>query len=164
MSDKARKIAEEVDLLHAGGPGTKALAPDYSLVGFAGEERICELLGVPFAPEVNGNDGGRDIVVEIDGRDHVIDVKTSRRPHLGMLVKRPAKADLFVFVSYPDLAVWGWCPRASVIKARLVDKGHGVLSYEVPNSWLEPFSDLVIRVRTPGLGGTSSPDRSPRAG
>ncbi len=144
MSDLA-EAAEMINALHEGSQATRALAKDYRLVGLAGEAKLAELLGIEFEVKLNGGDGGRDLMVKVQGRSFSIDVKTSRRPELGLLVAKPARADIYVLMSFPELVCWGWQWRSLVERCPVVDKGHNVPSYDVPFP-LRDLLDLQVRI------------------
>jgi hypothetical protein len=104
-----RDIAEEINLLHKDSPGTHDLAPDYRYIGLAGQQAAARLLGVTTDLSVGGGDGGKDMFVWVDGVRYKVDAKTSRLPHLGMLVEvAKARADIYMFMSWPELECWGW--------------------------------------------------------
>lgn len=146
-----KRFAEKVNRLHRGSPSTKELAPDYRLVGFAGEKCVVEALGGTWIPELNGGDKGRDIVVQdrFTSQTYSVDVKTSRLPHLGMLVGLPVRADIYVFVQFPDLCVVGWNWASVVKQFPVVDKGHGIKSHNVPVGALRTLQELIDNVYVP---------------
>ena len=142
--DRLRAVADEINRLHAGAPGTKALADDYRYVGLCGEAYVADLLGLEYRVEVNGSDGGKDLVLPIGRRAYKVDVKTARKWRLGMLAKLPLRADIYVFVAFEEaMSVVGWQWKKIVAQAPVVDKGHGIRSHEVPNSWLRDFKELL---------------------
>jgi hypothetical protein len=141
-----RTIAEAINRRHDGSLGTRALAPDYRLVGLTGEVELARLISADPDLAVHGGDGGKDNYVWAAGRRYKVDAKTSRLPHLGMLVALPARADIYVFFGYPEMECWGWNWRAVVERASVVDKGHNLPSYDVPVGWLRDINELLRRI------------------
>lgn len=143
-----RKIAARINQWHEGSPNTRELASDYRLVGLAGEVELARLLGRNPDLRVHGGDGGKDNFIWVNGRRFKVDAKTSRLPHLGMLVEAdpPPRADVYVFFDFPDLSCWGWTWRAIVVKCPVVDKGHDLPSHEVPNKLLRDINKLLHRI------------------
>lgn len=139
-------IAERINRLHVGSPGTKELAPNYRLVGLEGERAAAAILGVPYSPEINGGDGGIDLKIKAQGTWYKVDVKTSRRPHLGMLVGLPLRADIYISASYPRLDILGWQWRIVVSGFPIVDRGHGIKSHNVQIAALRKIEDLIAAI------------------
>ena len=148
MTDLA-KLADEINRLHADAPGTKALAPNYRLVGLEGEYAVADALGVEYRPEVTGGDGGLDLIIRdvVGLRDYKVDAKTSRKPWLGMLCAIPLRSHIYVLVGYPSLKIFGWQWRSVVRQHELVDKGHGIMSHNVLPKFLRPLSELKGRIK-----------------
>ena len=103
---------------------TRALAPDYHCLGLLGEAAFAAQSGLPLdlSDRVEG-DGGVDFrVPNPAGPPVTINVKTSRKMHLGMLVEQSQLvADIYVAVDCPEYEpeMLGWASRALIAQLPL---------------------------------------------
>ena len=150
--DEIEREAIRRSASHSGHASQRKLSPDYEKIGLRGEEEFGRIFRQ--RPDLSARprgDGGKDFM--LDG--YKVNLKTSRKAYLGMLVEA-GKVDpntIYVSAQYDEetdtASLDGWQWGSVVLRYRPKDTGRGLINHNVPTRDLRPMSDLFDRATAP---------------